>query len=63
MKTLIIYQSIHHQNTEKIVEHIANEPQTDLVKLSKVNSVSLSDYDRIGFASGVYFYKPHQLFY
>lgn len=63
MKTLIIYQSIHHLSTEKIVKHIASEPQTDLIKLSKVNSGSLIGYDRIGFASGVYFYKPHQLFY
>lgn len=63
MKTLIIYQSFHHNNTEKIVKHIASNSGVDLIKLHEVNSDSVANYDRFIFAGGVYFYKPHRLFY
>ena len=44
MKTAIIYASVHHGNTKKIIDEIARTSEVDL----------------IGFASGVYYGKFHQ---
>lgn len=58
-KTLIIYMSIHHGNTEKIAKEIAKVLGADLKKPHEVNADDLSGYDLIGFGSGTYFRKPH----
>ena len=60
MKVLIIYISIHHGNTEKIAKEIAGVLDAKLLKLGEVNVDNLSDYDLIGFGSGVYFGKHHE---
>ncbi|MDD3715420.1 MAG: flavodoxin domain-containing protein, partial [Atribacterota bacterium] len=55
MKTAIIYASVHHQNTKKIVEVIASVISADVVDITKEKNISLVNYDVIGFASGIYF--------
>ncbi|WP_353094014.1 flavodoxin family protein [Tissierella praeacuta] len=60
MKTLIIYASIHHGNTEKIANVMAEGLNADLMKMSKLNPKSLADYDLIGFGSGIYYGKFHK---
>ena len=60
MKTLIIYNSIHHGNTEKIAKAMANVLEAKLVKPSQVDITSLLKYDLIGFGSGIYFGKHHK---
>ncbi len=60
MKTLIIYNSFHHQNTEKIARAIAEVLKADLVKPEAVKIEELENYDLIGFGSGVYLGKPHR---
>ncbi len=55
MKTIIIYASTHHGNTRKVVEAIAGECEVELVDATKVHEKDLSDYDLIGFASGIFF--------
>jgi flavodoxin len=60
MKSLIIYQSIHHKNTEKIAKILAEELNADLVKPSGVNLDKIKDYDLVGFGSGIYFFKMHR---
>lgn len=57
-KTLIIYQSIHHNNTEKVAKVIAKELNADLKKPSQVKNIS--KYDLIGFGSGIYNGKHHR---
>jgi flavodoxin len=59
MKTLIIYQSIHHGNTEKIAKKIAEVLGADLKKPNEVKPEDLANYDLIGFGSGIYFSKFH----
>ena len=63
MKTLIIYQSFHHLNTEKIIKHLASKYPIDLLNIFHATSDIIKKYDQIGFASGIYFGKPHRLFY
>ena len=60
MKTLIVYTSIHHQNTEKVAKVIEEELEADLVPIGKAQPHTLAAYDLIGFGSGIYFMKPHK---
>ncbi|MDD5527792.1 MAG: flavodoxin family protein [Patescibacteria group bacterium] len=59
MKTLIIYESIHHGNTEKVAKKIAEILEADLKRPHEVVLANLKDYDLIGFGSGIYFWKFH----
>ena len=55
MKTVIIYASVHHNNTKELVCAIAAENDIDVVDAAKITEKDLSGYDLIGFASGIYF--------
>ena len=52
MKTAIIYTSVHHGNTKKIIDEIAKTNEVDLIDATQVTEKDLSGYDLIGFASG-----------
>lgn len=60
MKTAIIYYSKHHGNTKKLIDAIGAENDITAIDVTAVNSVDLSDYDVIGFASGIYYSKFHK---
>ena len=60
MRKVIVYASVHHGNTEKLVKGIAEECQVDLIDAVKQPNADLNSYDMIGFASGIYFSKFHQ---
>lgn len=57
MKTLIIYVSMHHGNTEKIAKAMAKVLNADITKLSEAKATILKHYDLIGFGSGIYYGK------
>lgn len=48
MKTAIIYKSIHHGNTKKIAEVMANTLEADLFDLKDFNHDMIKEYDLIG---------------
>jgi len=62
MKTLIIYAAIHHGNTEKVAKAIAKTLDAELLRVDRVevDANVLSDYDLIGFGSGIYGSKHHE---
>ena len=60
MRKAIVYTSVHHGNTEKLVKRIAEECQVDLIDAIKQMNADLNDYDMMGFASGIYYSKFHQ---
>ena len=60
MKAVIVYASVHHGNTKKIVDEIAGEYEVELVDATQVKEKELSGYDVIGFASGIYYGKFHR---
>lgn len=60
MKTAIIYYSRHHSNTKKVLDAIAQAYDVTLIDITSPISVDLSEYDRIGFASGIYYSKFHK---
>lgn len=58
MKTAIIYYSRHHGNTKKLLDAIAEKhEEVDLFDVSESPTPDLDAYDRIGFASGIYYSK------
>lgn len=57
MKTAIIYYSKHHGNTKKLLDAIAKKHEVTLIDVTSNPSTDLSQYDRIGFASGIYYSK------
>lgn len=59
-KVLIIYESIHQGNTEKIAETIGECTGGDIFRVDDIDVSILSDYDIIGFGSGIYFGKHHK---
>ena len=55
MKSLLIYASQHHGNTEKLVRYLAAQYDLTLVNAQETTQVDMEDYDLIGFASGIDF--------
>jgi hypothetical protein len=60
LKTMIVYISISHNNTEKVAKVLADTLSADLKRADQIDPRSLSDYDFIGFDSGIYNKKPHE---
>ncbi len=55
MSTAIIYYSQHHGNTKKLLDAIAAaDPGVELIDATK-EAGDLTGFERIGFASGIYF--------
>jgi len=60
MKTAIIYYSRHHGNTKKLLDEIARKFEVTLIDAAETGSADLTEYDMIGFASGIYYSKFHK---
>ena len=60
MKTAICYLSCHHGNTRKVVEAMAEAGGADLIDVRTRQMVRLEEYDRVGFASGIYGFETHR---
>lgn len=61
MKVAIVYASVHHKNTEKLVKAIAEKyPEIELIDATKTILKDLASYDLIGFASGIFYSKFHK---
>ncbi len=60
MKTAIVYYSKHHGNTKKLLDTIAEKHEVTLIDATENPTPDLSGYDRIGFASGIYYSKFHK---
>lgn len=57
MKTAIVYYSKHHENTKKLLDAVAQKNDVTLIDVTKNPITDLSEYDCIGFASGIYYSK------
>ena len=56
MNTAIVYYSKHHGNTKKLLDAIkASDASLILIDVTEPQDTDLSSFDRIGFASGIYF--------
>lgn len=59
-KIAVVYTSIHHQNTKKLLEGIKKEVEIAMIPSSEVKDKDLLEYDIVGFASGIYAGKCHK---
>ena len=60
MKTAILYVSVHHGNTRKVAAAMAEACSAELIDLTAQAAVTISDYDRIGLASGCFYGNMHE---
>ncbi|MGY5853712.1 MAG: flavodoxin family protein [Candidatus Thorarchaeota archaeon] len=60
MNCIIIYKSIHHENTLKVAHVFAEELDADLVSLDDIQMDELEKYDLVGLGSGIYLGKHHR---
>lgn len=60
MRTLIIYTSVHHGNTEKVARAMADEMKAKLITAKELDKGTARDFDCIGIGSGIYFGRHHQ---
>ena len=60
MKTLIVYASVHHKNTEKVAKVIAEELEAEIVQVDQAKADTVTTYDLVGFGSGIYGMKLHK---
>lgn len=56
-----MYYSKHHGNTKKLLDAIAQEYDVELIDVSNTKAFDLSEYEVIGFASGIYYGNMHKL--
>jgi flavodoxin len=61
MKALIIYHSEHHGNTKKVADVIGQALGAKIVRSTDAGSLDIAGYDLIGFGSGVYYSKLHEI--
>jgi flavodoxin len=59
MKSILVVISIHHNNTLKIANVIAKDLNAQIKKPQEIKHGELSDYDLVGFGSGIYGEKHH----
>jgi len=60
MKTIIVYASYAHGNTEKLAQSMAVVLKADLVGMDKAEPWQLAEYDLVGFGSGIYHFGFHK---
>ena len=61
MKSLIVLVSYHHNNTQKIAEAMAKMLDAQIKSPQQTNPEELKQYDLVGFGSGIYAGKHHEL--
>ena len=60
MNSLIIFKSIHQQNTKKIAQKIGETLNAEIVNIDELpQNLDLKNYDLIGLGSGIYAFKHH----
>jgi flavodoxin len=59
MKTAIVCLSIHHGNTRRIAEAMAEVLGADVLTVEEAATLDGREYELIGFGSGIYFGRHH----
>lgn len=59
----IVYASVHHGNTKKLLEGISQKCDVDLFDVlgnDSIETIDFSKYEVVGFASGIYMSRFHK---
>ena len=62
-KTGIIYTSVHHKNTERLLKEAVKNLSVELLTVNDAACADFSAYEAVGFASGIYAGKLHASIY
>ena len=60
MKSALICISVHHGNTDKVAKVMADALGASLLRPDKAAERDLSEFDLLGFGSGIYYSKHHK---
>ncbi len=60
LKRLVVYMSVSHGNTEKVARAMAYVLSAELKRVDEVEPADPSNYDLIGFGSGIYNNQHHE---
>ncbi len=63
MKALIVCVSKYYGNTRKVAQAVATVLDAQIVEPKDINQETLTDFDLIGFGSGIYFGKHDPIFF
>jgi len=56
----MIYASVHHGNTKKVVDYLSTKISATVVDVTKEKAFDVSEYDTVIFASGIYVGQFHK---
>ncbi|NLX49776.1 MAG: flavodoxin [Methanospirillum sp.] len=59
MRAVIVYESLHHGNTKRVAEAMADAIGADLVHLRDRRKADLRGYSLVGLGSGIYRLRHH----
>lgn len=59
-KAVIIYASVHHKNTEKVIKYINEKLSVGTLNVRDASNLNLAEYDVIIIASGIYYNTVHK---
>lgn len=60
MKTLVLYKSLCHGNTQKVAAVIAETLKAEIKTLEDTDRERIPEYEMIGFGSGIFYQKHHK---
>lgn len=60
MKSAVVCVSVHHGNTDRIARIMAEALGATLLRPSEATAKALSEFDLVGFGSGIYYSKHHK---
>jgi flavodoxin len=60
MKSALICVSVHHGNTDKIARVMADALEATMLRPDEATADVLSEFDLLGFGSGIYYGKHHK---
>jgi len=60
MRSLVCYVSVHHGNTKKVAEAIAQALGAECITVKDLKVKDIAPCDLIGFGSGIYFSQHHK---
>ena len=58
-RVALIVESVHHDNTRKIAHAMAHALEADVLSPEEITADGLTEYDVVGFGSGIYFGRHH----
>ena len=59
MRAVIVYKSLHHGNTKRVAEAMADACGADLIRLGERKHPDLRAYGLVGLGSGIYHSRHH----